>query len=150
MPARSAASRQSRSTTPQPQHAPVALGLVPSACGSLCRSAPITVVLPAYRWASIFQSLIQVDSGTAAVYQRADWPAPVGRCRSRMMRIPFWPAYSMTLSRICNGDSPTRSGLVKSLTPDAVAPGLSASFENGTRRSTDSVVSARRAGGTGR
>src|SRR3954469_24032596 len=69
LPARSAASRQSRAVSPQPQQAPVAAGLVPSACGSLCRSAPITVVLPAYRRASICQSLIQVDSGTPEVYQ---------------------------------------------------------------------------------
>ncbi len=92
MPARSAASRQSRLVSPQPQQAPVAAGLVPSACGSLCRSAPITVVLPAYRWASIFQSLIQVLSGTLEVYHSGDWPAAVGRCRSRMIRIPLLPA----------------------------------------------------------
>jgi hypothetical protein len=46
-PARSAASRQSRAVSPQPQHEPVLFGSVPSACGSLCRSAPMTVVLPA-------------------------------------------------------------------------------------------------------
>ncbi len=51
----------------------------------------MTVVLPAYRWASAFQSLIQVVSGTPAVYQSAVWPALVGRCRSRMTRIPFCP-----------------------------------------------------------
>src|ERR1700755_1930869 len=47
LPARSAARRQSRFTSPQPQQAPVPFGSVPSACGSLCRSAPMTVVLPA-------------------------------------------------------------------------------------------------------
>ena len=92
LPARSAASRQSRVVSPQPQQAPVAAGLVPSACGSLCRSAPITVVLPAYRWASIFQSAIQVASETVGVYQSGDCPAAVGRCRSRMIRMPLLPA----------------------------------------------------------
>src|SRR4051794_30818071 len=78
LPARSAASRQSRAVSPQPQHAPVACGLVPSACGSLCRSAPITVVLPAYRCARAFQSLIHVASETVDVYQRAVCCALVG------------------------------------------------------------------------
>jgi hypothetical protein len=76
----------------------------------LCRSAPITVVLPAYRWASDFQLAIQVLSGTAAVYQSAVCPAAVGRCRSRMTRMPLPPAYPMTSSRISSGESPTRSG----------------------------------------
>src|SRR3954467_13739580 len=98
LPARSAASRQSRAMSPQPQHAPVAAGLVPSACGSLCRSAPITVVFPAYRRASDCQSAIHVLSGTAGVYHSAVWPAVVGRWRSRITRMPLEPAYAITLS----------------------------------------------------
>ena len=92
LPIRSAASRQSRASPPWPQPAPVPFGSVPSACGSLCRSAPITVVLPAYRRASICQSLMVWASETEAVYHSADWPAAVGRCRSRMTRIPLEPA----------------------------------------------------------
>src|SRR5258705_1912096 len=46
LPMRCAPSRQSRAP-PQPQQDPTPFGSVPSACGSLNRSAPMTVVLPA-------------------------------------------------------------------------------------------------------
>src|SRR5690349_4354579 len=133
LPPRSAASRQSWAVSPQPQHAPVPFGAVPAECGSLCRSMPTTVGLPLYRLASICMSAIHVLSGTASVYQSAVCPALVGRCRSRKMRMPLLPAYATTLSRICSGDRPTRSGLVFVLMLVACAPGFNASSEYGTR-----------------
>src|SRR3954463_15971662 len=74
LPMRSAARRQSLAVSPQPQQEPVPVGSVPSACGSLTRSAPPPGGLFPYRDASLCQSAISLASVPAPLYHSAVCP----------------------------------------------------------------------------
>src|SRR5438270_14060757 len=104
-PARSAASRQSVAgllfplyapqVAPCPRYAFSVQGPGGDVWGSLRRSTPTTVGLPAYRFVSFCQSRIQAFSGYLLVYQRplhsGGVPMPE-RALSRITRSPWAPA----------------------------------------------------------
>src|SRR5262245_50428438 len=98
LPAFCAASRQSVAALPVPQVAPLPLplyGAPATLCGSLRRSAPMTVEFPLYRLASLTQLLIHWLSEYEPVYHSPFCSALLpfsDRWLSRMTFSPIDPA----------------------------------------------------------
>src|SRR5215472_5286923 len=140
LPAVCAASCQSVLLSPVPHVAPCEYWRPAGVCGSLRRSMPTTVGLPAYRLAMATQSFTHALCGNWLVYQSpfcsALLPASE-RWSSRITRRPAAPAAAMILSMICRDVRPFRSVLMglPLLNDRLDGTGLDSTiwFENGIR-----------------